>query len=67
MFRRGQSASDGTFTIPPVPPGRYIVMAIRDGWNQEWTQPSVVRRWLSGGETVEVAPNGKLPVALNVQ
>jgi len=31
LFRRDQSASDGTFSLPNVLPGKYTVVAIENG------------------------------------
>lgn len=67
VFGRDQSNSDGSFAIPNVPPGEYTVLAIQNGWDQEWGDPSVLRRWLPGGAAVRVAPNGKSSVLVNVQ
>jgi hypothetical protein len=30
--RRDQSDSDGTFTLANILPGKYVLMAIEDGW-----------------------------------
>ena len=66
-IQRDQSDSDGTFTLAAVPPGKFTVVAIQDGWDQEWSNPSVVKVWLGGGEQVEVAPYGKYQVRVNVR
>jgi hypothetical protein len=34
--RVDQSDSDGTFTLPRTRPGKYVLMAIEDGWDLEW-------------------------------
>ena len=67
LFRRDQSDSDGTFTLAAVPPGRYTVVAIEDGWDQEWAKPSILKQWLSGGEAVQVAPNGRCTIKIKVR
>jgi hypothetical protein len=67
LFQRDQSDSDGTFTIAQLPPGQYSIMAIADGWDQEWARPDVVRHWLNGGEIVQVAPNEKYAIKVNTQ
>jgi hypothetical protein len=67
LYQRDQSDSDGSFTMAQLPPGRYTIMAIENGWAQEWANPSIVKRWLSGGETVQVAPNGKYTTKVKVQ
>jgi hypothetical protein len=64
---RDQSDSDGTFAIANVPPGEYTVVAIQNGWDQEWGDPSVLQKWMNGGAGVTVAPNGRPSVRVNVQ
>jgi 5-hydroxyisourate hydrolase-like protein (transthyretin family) len=66
-FRRDQSDSDGSFTLQEVLPGRYTLVAIENGWNQQWADPAVFKQWVSGGEAVQVAPNGKYTVKVKVQ
>jgi hypothetical protein len=66
-FRRDQSDSDGSFTLQEVPPGRYTLVAIENGWNQQWADPAVFKQWLGGGKSVQVAPNGKYTVEVQVQ
>ena len=66
LFRRDQSDSDGTFTLIAVP-GRYTLVAIENGWDQEWANPAVLKTWLKSGEAVDVAPNGKYNIKVAVQ
>src|ERR1019366_4698762 len=42
LFRRDQSDSDGTFTLPNVVPGQYTVLALANGWDLEWGNPAVL-------------------------
>jgi hypothetical protein len=67
LFRRDQSDSDGTFTLSQVSPGRYTVVAIENGWDQEWANQDILKNWLSRGELVDVTPNGKHSIKVNVQ
>jgi hypothetical protein len=67
LFRRDQSDSDGTFTLKNVVPGKYTVLAIENGWELEWTKPSVLRSYLGKGTSVIVQPNGKYEVKATVQ
>ncbi len=67
LIRRDQSDSDGTFTLKMVPPGRYTIVAIEKGWELEWANPEVLRRYLSGGESVQVGPDGIPSIKLKVQ
>jgi hypothetical protein len=64
---RDQSDSDGTFAIANVPPGEYTVVAVQNGWDQEWGNPATLQRWLSGGEAARVVANGGPRVRVNVQ
>ncbi len=54
LARRDQSDSDGSFTLPDVVPGTYIVVAIEDGWSLDWTGQGVLARYLPRGTTVPV-------------
>jgi carboxypeptidase family protein len=67
LFRRDQSDSDGSFNLRGILPGKYTVVAIENGWDLEWFTPSVLQKYLAGGEKVQVNANGKLEVKVNVQ
>jgi Carboxypeptidase regulatory-like domain len=67
LFRRDQSDSDGTFTLPNVVPGAYTLLAIENGWDLEWTKPEVLKNYLVGGAVLQVQPNGKYEVKVAVQ
>ena len=66
-LRRDESDSDGTFMLPQVLPGSYTVVAVENGWDQEWSNPAVIKTWLGLGETIDVSPNAKKTVAVKVQ
>ena len=67
LFRRDQSDSDGSFALHFVVPGRYTLLAIEDGWDLEWADPSVLQRYIAGGESVQIAPNQETEVSVKVQ
>ncbi len=67
LFRRDQSDSDGTFTLPDVVPGQYTVIAIANGWDLEWANPAVLQPYLKKGETIQVPAGGKMQVKVQVQ
>ncbi|MGA3317187.1 MAG: carboxypeptidase regulatory-like domain-containing protein [Candidatus Korobacteraceae bacterium] len=67
LFRRDQSDSDGSFTLPNVVPGQYIVLALADGWGLEWGNPAVLQPYLQGGEAVQITGDGKLQIEVRVQ
>jgi hypothetical protein len=67
LMQRDQSDSDGTFALARVVPGQYILLAISDGWDKEWADPSVLKQWISGGQIIQVAPNRESSVKVLVQ
>jgi Carboxypeptidase regulatory-like domain len=67
LFRRDQSDSDGTFTLPNVVPGQYTVLALANGWDLEWGNPTVLQPYLKGGEAIQVTGEGKMQVEVQVQ
>jgi uncharacterized surface anchored protein len=62
LFRRDQSDLDGTFVLHNVVPGSYTVLAINDGWDLDWSQPSVIAAYLKWGRRVEVGGQSARPV-----
>lgn len=67
LFRRDQSDSDGTFTLSQVVPGKYMLLAIRDGWEIEWSDLKTLKRYFPGGVAVQVEPNGKYNLKVGMQ
>lgn len=63
-FRRDESDLDGEFRFENVGPGKYIVVAIEDGWELRWRDPATLMRYLLHGEAVAVPANGAGEVAL---
>jgi hypothetical protein len=53
-FRRDQSDLDGTFSLQNVVPGSYTLLAIENGWDLDWSQPSAIAPYLAQGRTIEV-------------
>jgi hypothetical protein len=67
LFRRDQSDTDGTFTLAGAIPGKYTVLAIENGWDLAWLNPAILQPYLAKGSPVEVLPNGKYDVKVNLQ
>ncbi len=67
LFRRDQSDSDGTFTLPNVVPGQYTVIALANGWDLEWSDPAALQPFLKGGKAVQVTGDGKMQIEVQVQ
>ncbi len=67
LFRRDQSDSDGTFTLPEVLPGLYTAIALQDAWELDWASATVLQPYLKNGTPVEVTGEGRLSVKVQLQ
>jgi len=67
LFRRDQSDSDGSFNLRQVLPGKYTALAIENGWDLEWANPSVLKPYIKDGEAVDISGSRKYEVKLKVQ
>lgn len=67
LFHRDQSDSDGTFALAPLFPGRYTLLALENGWDLEWSNPSVLFNYLPNGLPVEIKPNAAANFNAKVQ
>lgn len=66
-FRRDQSDSDGTFTLPQVLPGAYTVIGLENGWDIDWASSAALQPYLKNGTPIDVAGEGKLSVKVQLQ
>jgi hypothetical protein len=64
LFRRDQSDFDGSFVLRDVVSGSYAVIAVEDGWNVDWSVPTVFARYTSHGEKLTVGPQMQGSVSL---
>ncbi len=53
-IRRDESELDGSFSLRDVIPGSYTVIAIENGWDLEWAEPSALAPYLKHGQPLEV-------------
>lgn len=67
LYRRDQSDSDGSFSMSPLFPGHYILLAIENGWDLEWADPKVMFQYLPAGQPLELKPNASLTLNPKVQ
>jgi hypothetical protein len=67
MIRIDQSNSDGSFHLARIVPGKYTVLGIEDAWKAEWSSPEFLRKFLPGGQVVEVGADARLKVNVSVQ
>ncbi|HEX9232946.1 MAG TPA: carboxypeptidase-like regulatory domain-containing protein [Candidatus Acidoferrum sp.] len=65
--RMDQSDSDGTFAISGILPGKYLLMAIDDGWDLEWFNPAVLNPFRENAQMFEIVPDGSTKATVNVQ
>lgn len=54
VLRRDQSNTDGSFDLPEVIPGQYILVAIDHGWGINWSDASTLRRYLTQGVPLDL-------------
>ena len=67
LYHRDQSDSDGSFSMSPLFPGRYILLAIENGWDLEWADPKVMFQYLPAGLPLELQPSASLTLNPKVQ
>jgi hypothetical protein len=63
---RDQSDSDGTFTIPSVPAGRYFLLAIDDGRDLAYRDRAAMEPYWKSAQTITVPVAGGNPIRVNV-
>jgi len=59
--------ADGTFVLRSAAPGKYKIVALRNGWDMEWSNPAVLKPYLKTAESLEIAANQKYVVKVAVQ
>ncbi len=64
LFRRDETNLDGSFSLENVVPGRYILVAIDDGWTLRWNDPAALMPYLLHGIPLEVSTGGSGDVRL---
>jgi 5-hydroxyisourate hydrolase-like protein (transthyretin family) len=67
LFRRDQSDSDGTFTLPAVLPGPYTAIAIENSWDLDWASSAALQPYLTNGTPVEITGEGKMSIKVQLQ
>ena len=65
--RMDESDSDGTFSLGGILPGDYVLLAIKDGWDLEWSNSDVLRPYLSTGQKMSIAANQSVKVTVSAQ
>ena len=65
LFRRDQSDLDGSFSLGTVIPFEYTIVAIENGWDLKWSQPSVIAHYVKNGRKVVIPPTAQEPIRLS--
>ena len=60
LLRRDQSNTDGSFELPDVVPGEYILLAIERGWEINWHDPATLNRYLVHGIPLTLQPRSRV-------
>jgi hypothetical protein len=64
MVARAESNTDGSFRFRAVEPGRYIVVALDDGWAAGWTNAQTLAGYLGLGTPLELKAGAKAKLKL---
>ena len=67
LFHRDQSDSDGSFSLAPLFPGRYTLLALEKGWDLEWSNPAVLFNYLPNGIPIDLQPGASPTFKIKVQ
>jgi hypothetical protein len=67
VLTRDQTNTDGSFNLPQVIPGQYILLAIDHGWQINWKDPSTLNRYLIHGIPLELRPGVEVKQDLGAQ
>ena len=63
-IRRGESDLDGGFSVRNVVPGAYTIVAIQNGWDLDWAEPSMLAAYLKHGQAIEVGTHAQTSMRL---
>lgn len=71
LFRRDETNTDGSFSLPDIVPGNYTVTAIDDAWDSDWSRPEALERYAKNGQAVTISEQKsrtiRLPDPIQVQ
>jgi hypothetical protein len=67
ILRRDQSNTDGSFDLPEVIPGQYILIAIDNGWEINWSDASTLGRYLTQGVPLDLTAGGNVKQNITAQ
>jgi hypothetical protein len=65
--RMDQSDSDGPFALGGILPGKYLLLAIEDGWDLEWTNRGISKPYLEKAQALQVSADDQKKTVVEVQ
>jgi hypothetical protein len=65
FYRLQQSDLDGSFWFSDIPPGKYTLLAIEDGWNLQWRQEGALSPYLTLETSVVIPDSGAAAIKLS--
>ena len=67
IVRRDQSNTDGSYDLPEVIPGQYILIAIDHGWGVNWNDPATLRQYLIHGVPLDLRSGANIKQEIEAQ
>ncbi len=67
IVRRDESNTDGSFNIANIIPGQYILIAVEDGWDINWSDTATLSRYLGGGVAVNLPAKSRVTQNITAQ
>jgi hypothetical protein len=67
LLARDQTNTDGSFDLPAVIPGQYILLAIDNGWEINWRDATTLNRYLIHGVPLELRPGSEVKQNIEAQ
>lgn len=65
LFRRDETNTDGSFSLPDIVPGDYSVTAIDDAWDSDWSQPAALERYAKNGQAISIGEKKSRTIRLS--
>jgi hypothetical protein len=63
-IRWDQSDLDGSFMLGGILPGKYVLIAVQDGWGTAWLKEGVLEKYLAHGQELTIGELMTAPVTL---
>ncbi len=67
LLARDQTNTDGSYDLPAVIPGQYILLAIDNGWQINWKDASTLNRYLIHGVPLDLRPGTEIKQDIEAQ